>query len=71
MEVKNNAFSSGMKKVFPLAAMKNSLKNIYEIRKKWFPIARTRSVFKKKFPLISVTVSASMKELSSKVDGFH
>ena len=28
LEVKNNAFSSGMKKVFPLAAMKNFLKNI-------------------------------------------
>ena len=28
-------------------------------------------MFKKWLPLISVTVSASRKELSSKVDGFH
>ena len=30
------------------------------------PPARIRSVFKKQFPLISVTVSASRKELSSR-----
>ena len=36
-----------------------------------FPPARKRFVFKKWFPLKSVTVSASRKELSSKVEGFH
>ena len=36
-------------------------------------LARIRSVFKEKgiSGIISVTVSASRKELSSKVDGFH
>ena len=36
-----------------------------------FPLSRIRSLFKKWFPLISVTVSAIRKELSRKVDGFH
>ena len=36
-----------------------------------FPLVRIRSAFKKWFPLISVTVLANRKELSSKVDGFH
>ena len=36
-----------------------------------FLLARIRSVLKKWLPLISVTVSASRKELSSKVDRFH
>ena len=34
-------------------------------------LARIRSDFKKWFPLISVTVSVSRKELLSKVDGFQ
>ena len=36
-----------------------------------FPLARIRFVFKKWFPLISMTVLASRKEPSSKVDGFQ
>ena len=36
-----------------------------------FPLARIRSAFKKWFPFISVTVSATRKELSSKVDCFY
>ena len=36
-----------------------------------FPQVRIRSVFKKCFPLLSVTISGSRKELSGKVDGFH
>ena len=36
-----------------------------------FPLARIRSAFKKWFPLTSVAVLASRKELSSKVDSFH
>ena len=36
-----------------------------------FLLARIRSVFKKWFPFISVTVSPSRKEFSSKIDGFH
>ena len=35
------------------------------------PLARIMSVFKKWFPLISVTVLASRKELSSIVDSFQ
>ena len=35
-----------------------------------FPLVRIRSIFKKWFPLESVTILASRKELSSKVDGF-
>ena len=31
----------------------------------------SRPVFKKLLPVISLTVSASGKELSSKIDGFH
>ena len=57
--------------MFPLAGMKNSLKNIWNNGRKWFPLAIIRLVFKKWFLLISVTVSASKKELSSKVDVFH
>ena len=57
--------------MFLLAGMKNSLKNIWDNRRKWFPPARIRYIFKKWFPLISVTVSTSRKELSSKVDGFN
>ena len=64
--------------MFPLVGMKNFLKNIsgkeengfHELENK-FPPATTRSVFMKWFPLVPVTVSASRKELSSKVDGFH
>ena len=44
--------------------------NGFYLIKNEFPLARIRSVFKNWFPLISVTVSASRKELSSKVDGF-
>ena len=36
-----------------------------------FPLARISSVIKKLFPIVSVTVSASRKELFSKVDGLH
>ena len=36
-----------------------------------FLLARIKSVFKKWFPLISVTVLPNRKELSSKVDGFQ
>ena len=57
--------------MFPLAGMKNSWKNIWNNGRKWFPLAIIKLVFKKWFLLISVTVSASRKELSSKVDGFH
>ena len=46
--------------------------------KKWFPLARkwvstikNKSIFKKWFTFISVTVSASRKELSSKADSFQ
>ena len=35
------------------------------------PLARIRSVFKKWFPLMSVTISASRKVQSSKVGGYH
>ena len=64
--------------MFTLAGMKNFLKNIsgngkngFHLLENKFALARIRSVFKKWFPLISVTVSASRKELSSKIDGFH
>ena len=62
--------------MFALVGMKNFLKNIRDNERKWFPkneilLARIRSVFKKWFLLISATVSASRKELSSKVDGFQ
>ena len=40
-------------------------------RKNEFLLARIRSVFKKWFHLISVTFSASRKELPSEVDGLH
>ena len=36
-----------------------------------FPPAGIRSILKKGFPLISVTVLASRKELSSRVDGLQ
>ena len=36
-----------------------------------FPPTRIRSIFEKWFPLTSMTVWTSRKELSSKVDGFH
>ena len=39
-------------------------------RKSVFLIAKIRSISKKWFPYISLMVSASRKELSSKVDGF-
>ena len=63
--------------VFPQAEMKNSLKNIWDNGKKWFPLpgkwvstSKNKVCFLKKwFPLISVTVSASRKKLSSKVAG--
>ena len=64
--------------MFPLTGMKNSLKifetmgeNGFHELENEFPLARIRSVFKKWFPLISVKVSVSRKELSSKVYGFH
>ena len=43
--------------------MKN---NVFHQLENEFPLARIRSVFKKWFPLISVTVLASRKELSSR-----
>ena len=77
-KVKSYTFSSGLKNVFPLAGMKNSLKNIWYNWRNGFHelenellLARIRSVFKKWFPFISVTVSPSRKEFSSKIDGFH
>ena len=63
----NNAFSSGLKNAFAIAGMKNFLKNICENGRKWIPPISIRSIW---FPLISVTVSASRKELSSKVRRF-
>ena len=43
--------------------MKN---NVFHYLENEFPLARIRSVFKRWFPLISVTVLASRKELSSR-----
>ena len=64
--------------MFPLDGMKNSLKisetrgeNGFHYLKNEFTLARIKSVFKQWFPLVSVTFSASRKELTSKVDGFH
>ena len=51
--------------------MRQWKKNGFHELENEFRPARIRSVFKKWFPLISVTVSASRKELSSKVDAFH
>ena len=45
--------------------------NGFHLLQNEFPLASLRSVFEKWFPPISVTVSASRKELSSKVDGLH
>ena len=54
--------------------MKDSLKNIWDNRRKWFPLAKNQfpparisSVFKNWFPLIAVAVSAGRKKLSSKL----
>ena len=38
--IKNNTFSFRLKVVFPLAGMKNSLKNIRDSGRKLFPLAR-------------------------------
>ena len=45
--------------------------NGFHLLENKFPLPRIRSVFKKWFPLISVTVSADMKEFSTRVEGFH
>ena len=51
------------------AGMKNYLKNISANgSENEFPPAKIRLVFKIWFPLMSVTFSASRKELSSRVD---
>ena len=45
--------------------------NGFHLLQNEFPLASLRSVFEKWFPPISVTVSASRKDLSSKADGLH
>ena len=51
------------------AGMRNYLKNISANgSENEFPLAKIRPVFKTWFPVMSVTFSASRKELSSKVD---
>ena len=64
-QVKNNTFSSGLKNLFPLAGIKNSLKNILDNGRKWFPLARKWVSIRKS------KISTSRKEFSSKVDSFH
>ena len=66
-----------MKNVFPLTVMKDSLKNIWDYERKWFPLARKLVLparisyfFKNWFLLTAVTVSTSRKKLSSKVTVF-
>ena len=45
--------------------------NGFHLLQNEFPLASLRSVFEKWFPPISVTVSASRKDLSSKADGLQ
>ena len=66
-----------MKNVFPLIVMKDSLKNVWDYERKWFPLARKLVLparisyfFKNWFLLTAVTVSTSRKKLSSKVTVF-
>ena len=79
-EVKNNLlkkqnFSSGFKNVFSLSGMKNSLKNIWDNGRKWFPLPRKWVSTSKNEVCLYKIVSVYIGDgfcliLSSKVDGF-
>ena len=68
---KKQYFFFSTEQCFSTSRDEELLKNIRGNGRKWFPLAGIRSIFKKWFPLRAVMISASRKELSSKVDGFN